>query len=225
VQNQSSAFLLVEKGAPYDRGKTFRLSISKTTIGRVCEDCHPDISFTSPYISRDHLQIKFEKGCYYAVDQVSKHGTKINGSRICQTKPYELKDGDCIRLAENEAVLVFSSVSNPETLNFPEKTAPIEVTLDTERREFHIDGHSVKLTGNLYALFEVLFQHKGCVVSHVKIKQAVWSERERDEKGQPLVEDDEVTTLIRRLREKLGPYEQLICNIRGYGYLLDLKAR
>ena len=45
----------------------------------------------------------------------------------------------------------------------------------------------------------------------------------KDGRGNPLVDDEEITTLVYRLRNQLGECGVMIRTIRGYGYLLDLE--
>ena len=40
--------------------------------------------------------------------------------------------------------------------------------------------------------------------------------------GRPLVTDEELTTLVYRLRKRLDPHGDLIRTVPGYGYMLDL---
>jgi len=55
------------------------------------------------------------------------------------------------------------------------------------------------------------------------IRLEVWPERVKDDRGNPLVDDEEITTLVYRLRNQLGECGAMIRTIRGYGYLLDLE--
>jgi DNA-binding winged helix-turn-helix (wHTH) protein len=59
-------------------------------------------------------------------------------------------------------------------------------------------------------------------VSDREIKRAAWSERGVGVDGAPLVTDEELTTLVYRLRQSLEPHGDLIRTLRGYGYMLDL---
>jgi DNA-binding winged helix-turn-helix (wHTH) protein len=97
------------------------------------------------------------------------------------------------------------------------------VILDQERREVIVDGQPMTLSGKLYELLEMLYENQGQAVSTHDIKKAVWQERGLGVDGMPLVTNDEVTTLIYRLRKRLGPHGDLIRTVPGYGYMLDLE--
>jgi DNA-binding response OmpR family regulator len=51
----------------------------------------------------------------------------------------------------------------------------------------------------------------------------VWPERELGADSMPLVSNEEVTTLVYRLRKRLESHDHLIRTVSGYGYLLDLE--
>ncbi|MDQ0285170.1 hypothetical protein J2Z49_000260 [Desulfofundulus luciae] len=53
-------------------------------------------------IGRVHAKIVFVNGVYYIVDLESKNGTYLNGERLLSNRPYPLKFGDKVRLANVE---------------------------------------------------------------------------------------------------------------------------
>lgn len=55
-----------------------------------------------------------------------------------------------------------------------------------------------------------------------EIRETVWGkERPRDDSGVPDVGDEEIATLMHRLRHELGEHRGLIRTLRGHGYLLQ----
>jgi DNA-binding winged helix-turn-helix (wHTH) protein len=72
-------------------------------------------------------------------------------------------------------------------------------------------------------LLHLLYENQGRAVSTLEIKRAVWQEREPGADGMPLVTNEELATLVYRLRKRLGPYKDLIRTVPGYGYMLDLE--
>lgn len=75
------------------------LSEKETTIGRT--DFLEDISSKElKFISREHLKVVFEDGKYFAVDEKSTNGTKLNGREIKRRGRKELSDNDKIVLAD-----------------------------------------------------------------------------------------------------------------------------
>jgi len=52
------------------------------------------------YISRKHMSVFEEQGKFYARDEGSTNGTKVNGVDIKGKGKYELHDGDVIDVAD-----------------------------------------------------------------------------------------------------------------------------
>lgn len=50
-------------------------------------------------VGRTHCQIVYKNNTYYVIDMKSANGTQINGQRLTTEKPYPLKNGDILRLA------------------------------------------------------------------------------------------------------------------------------
>jgi hypothetical protein len=233
MQQSPHAFLIVEKGEPYGAGDVVPLVGDKTLLGRSSQEYEPDLAFDSPYVSRQHSTIEYSEGAHTLTDLDSRHGTFLNGSRLTPGEAYDLEDRVRIILARDEVVLTFS-VAHPtgsETWDYAEsrsetlstqKPGPV-VVLDRERREVIIDGRMLDLTGKLYDLLCLFYENRGRVVSHVEIKRVVWQERELGADGMPLVTNEEVATLIYRLRRRLGPHAYLVRTVPGYGYMLDIK--
>jgi pSer/pThr/pTyr-binding forkhead associated (FHA) protein len=223
MPRHQNAFIFIEKGEPYSKGTLILLSKKRITIGRHFTDDQPDIALNNPVISRDHLIIEWKNGSYRCIDGNSKNGTKINDKKLEKSTYYEIHNGDRLCLADDAAILLFSYNARPTTLTIPIDTKELNIRFNAERRELFVDDKKIVLSGNLYKLFEVLYNNRGKVVSHSEIKEAVWSDRARDEKGDPLTTEEEINVLMMRLRKKLGTNSKLLNNIRGYGYLLDIK--
>ena len=233
MQQLPHAFLVVDKGEPYGTGDVVPLVGDKTLLGRSSQEYEPDLAFDSPYVSRQHATIEYSDGAHTLTDLDSRHGTFLNGRQLTPGEAYDLEDRVRIILARDEVVLTFS-VAHPtgsETWDYAEsrsetlstqKPGPV-VVLDRERREVIIDGRMLDLTGKLYDLLCLFYENRGRVVSHVEIKRVVWQERELGADGMPLVTNEEVATLIYRLRRRLGPHAYLVRTLPGYGYMLDIK--
>ncbi|MBU1055524.1 MAG: FHA domain-containing protein [Proteobacteria bacterium] len=216
------AYIFIEKGNPYDKGTLIPLSKKSISIGRQFSADEPDIAFSNPVISRNHLLIEWKNGSYQAVDKNSKNGTKINDKKLEKSTFYELGNGDRLRLANDTAILLFSYEVKPTTVTMHEESEELQIRFNADRRELFIESQKIVLRGNLYELFGVLYKNRGKVVSHSEIKEAVWPERARDEKGEPFTSEEEIHVLMMRMRHKLGAYSRFLNNIRGYGYILDL---
>jgi DNA-binding response OmpR family regulator len=148
-------------------------------------------------------------------------------------EPWKLRDRDRISLARDEVVLVFytASPAGGQTWDYPESQPeppmaekPDSVlTLDLERREVILDGKPLTISGKLYELLQLLYQNQGRAVEAGDIKRAVWPERGLGADGMPLVTNEEVTTLVYRLRKRLERYGDLVRSVPGFGYMLDVE--
>lgn len=233
MADQPVAYLLVERGDPYPPGELLPLPAGRAVLGRAWRDQRPDIPFANPYVSRRHARI--DSGSHTLGFQItdlpeSRHGTKVNGETLAKGVPRVLEDGDRIELAKAEVVLVFRLEPAPgETLDYsrsglgvsPGPRASPALDLDEGRREALVDGRAITLTGKIHELFRVLWRNRGRVVDDETIKREVWPERARDARDVPLVDNEEIVTLVHRLRGQLGERGQLVRTVRGYGYLLE----
>lgn len=232
MQQSPDAFLIVEKGEPYHGGEALPLGRGTVWLGRASQEHQPDFSFRCPYVSRRHATIEYKEGAYFLTNLPgSRHGTWLNGEQLAPGVSRELRDRDRIGLARDEVVLTFATAApmGSETWDYPEsqpetpaaqKGSP--VILERERREVILDGLPLALSGKLYDLLCLLYENWGRAVSDHDIKEAVWQERGLGADGMPLVTDEELTTLVYRLRKRLEPHGDMVRTVPGYGYMLDL---
>jgi pSer/pThr/pTyr-binding forkhead associated (FHA) protein len=234
MQQSPDAFLIVEKGEPCSNGDVLPLAKANVTLGRTSPDHQPDFSFLSPYISRRHATIEFREGSHFVTDLPdSRHGTWVNGQRLVPGQPHQIRDRDRISLARDEVVLTFAAAASTgsETWEYPESQPELStaqnrgcpVILDRERREVSLDGQPLRLSGKLYDLCCLLYENQGRAVSVHDIKKGVWPEREFGADGMPLVTNEEVITLVYRLRKRLEPHDHLVRTVSGFGYIFDLE--
>jgi len=59
-----------------------------------------DYVLDSPVISRMHARVDQREDCFYLTDLRSTNGTFLNGSRLAANRPYLLKEGDEVMLAD-----------------------------------------------------------------------------------------------------------------------------
>src|SRR5215510_2620467 len=72
------------------------------TIGR---RTGKDLTLFDPRISRDHARIELEAGDFYLVDEGSKHGTFVNGSKVLR---HRLAPNDRVVLGTDAITLIFN---------------------------------------------------------------------------------------------------------------------
>ena len=85
------------------------------------------------------------------------------------------------------------------------------VVLDETLHELRVDGELVILTATEFRLLKLLMLRKNRVQTRENLLVNVWN-YDTD------IETRTVDTHVRRVREKLGPYANMIETIRGVGY-------
>ncbi|MBT5576093.1 MAG: winged helix-turn-helix transcriptional regulator [Microbacteriaceae bacterium] len=93
------------------------------------------------------------------------------------------------------------------------------VVIDISRRRVVIDDEQAALTYKEFSLLQFLVLREGQTVNRDVIIDAVWSDGDEDV---PVARTIDVH--IRRLRSKLGRYEDIVRTVRGVGYRFDRHA-
>lgn len=88
------------------------------------------------------------------------------------------------------------------------------VVIDLARRKVFIDGVNVGLTEKEFALVDYLVENAGQSITRDELLDALWG-------GDELIAGRTVDVHVRRLRIKLGQYQDIIRTIRGGGYRFD----
>ncbi|ADI02021.1 FHA domain-containing protein [Syntrophothermus lipocalidus] len=227
----SGAVLIVEQGEPHDKRTAIKLAPGEALIGRPWKTHHPDIPFTSLYISKKHAVLSFQDNQATITDLASRHGTQVNGNQLVPYEPYPLKHGDIISLAGGIVLLTFHNMYETEfeqTLDLTQPPAnrsilPQSLVVNGDRREVLLNGKPLRLSGKDAELLIVLYENRGKAISYDEIRRRVWPERPPSpQTNVPDVGNDEITSLVYRLRKRLGQHGNLIVTIPRYGYMLDL---
>ena len=98
-------------------------------------------------------------------------------------------------------------------------TPESEVLIDISRKRVLIDGEQAPLTYKEFALLQFLVLREGQTVNREIIIDALWAEGDED-----APEARTIDVHIRRLRSKLGRYEDIVRTARGVGYRFDRHA-
>jgi DNA-binding response OmpR family regulator len=88
------------------------------------------------------------------------------------------------------------------------------VVIDLARRKVFIDGANAGLTEKEFSLVDFLVENSGDTISREELVDTLWDRTE-------LIGARTVDVHVRRLRAKLGRYEDIIRTIRGDGYRFD----
>jgi DNA-binding response OmpR family regulator len=117
---------------------------------------------------------------------------------------------DITRLALGEPRAVRAAKPEPDELE-----AAKGVVVDLSRKKVFVDGTQAPLTCKEYELLALLIENEGATVSRERI--ASISER----CGEATPNFRTIDVHVRRLRSKLGLYEDIVRTARGQGYRFD----
>jgi DNA-binding response OmpR family regulator len=120
--------------------------------------------------------------------------------------------------------VVRRTVADPAAAEARRLPAPAGVhadglVVDLSRRRVLLDGAPVPLTYVEQCLLAYLVRSEGRTVPRTEIVDALWSERDDSAPNERTVD-----VHVRRLRVKLGRYEDVIRTVRGAGYRFDQHA-
>ncbi|RLK52787.1 winged helix-turn-helix domain-containing protein [Microbacterium telephonicum] len=126
------------------------------------------------------------------------------------------RDVDVVRLALHEpGAVARTKAEQPE-----EDRAPGGVEIDISRRRVHIDGETAALTFKEFELLQYLVLREGRTIERTELVSSLWSHADEDE----VPGERTIDVHVRRLRSKLGRYEDIVRTVRGIGYRFDRHA-
>jgi predicted component of type VI protein secretion system len=138
ASDPGAATLVVEKGP--GEGSAYPLGAAVSVLGKAQS---ADIVLDSPYVSRSHTEILFERGVFRIRDLGSTNGTAVNGTQLAEDG-HALRHGDAIELGK-EVVLRFQESSS--TLVFTPE--PVETKA--------LDGDETTITTSPHGTVTILF--------------------------------------------------------------------
>jgi DNA-binding winged helix-turn-helix (wHTH) protein len=123
---------------------------------------------------------------------------------------------DLVRLALQEPSAV--AKYTPEE-DFEPSDGDGGVVVDISRKRVLIDYTAAPLTFKEFELLQFLVVHKGETISREEIIRALWREDDLD-----IPNERTIDVHVRRLRSKLGRFEDIVRTVRGVGYRYDTHA-
>lgn len=99
------------------------------------------------------------------------------------------------------------------------KVQESRVIIDISRKRVIIDDEQAPLTYKEFSLLQFLVLREGQTVNRELIIEALWAEGDEEA---PVTRTIDVH--VRRLRSKLGRYEDIVRTVRGVGYRFDRHA-
>ncbi len=130
------------------------------------------------------------------------------------------RDVDVVRLALQEPAAV--AAHRPETVS----PADTKLVIDFARKSVALDGTPVTLTYTELELLDYLIRNEGRAVARAELIGGLWETQDRpgrtDQTSSPETPNERTIDVhVRRLRAKLGRYEQIVRTVRGSGYRFD----
>ncbi|WP_298874017.1 winged helix-turn-helix domain-containing protein [uncultured Microbacterium sp.] len=126
------------------------------------------------------------------------------------------RDVDVVRLALHEPSAVARTKDEPAE----EDRAPGGVVVDISRKRVLIDGESAAFTFKEFELLQYLVLREGRTIERTELVASLWEgATDEDAPGERTID-----VHVRRLRAKLGAYEDIVRTVRGVGYRFDRHA-
>jgi DNA-binding response OmpR family regulator len=94
------------------------------------------------------------------------------------------------------------------------------VVIDISRKRVQLDGETAPLTYKEFELLQFLVLREGRTIDRHEIISTLWGDTDDDETPN----ERTIDVHVRRLRSKLGAYEDIVRTVRGAGYRFDRHA-
>ena len=128
------------------------------------------------------------------------------------------RDVDVVRLAlQDPSALARHRHQEPE-VDEPEHR--VGVIIDLTRKQVTLDGHAAGLTYKEFELLQYLVLREGRTIHRSELITGLWDADGVEEAPN----ERTIDVHVRRLRAKLGGYEDIVRTVRGVGYRFDRHA-
>jgi DNA-binding winged helix-turn-helix (wHTH) protein len=127
------------------------------------------------------------------------------------------RDVEVVRLALQDP----SALAKHREVIEEEPTAQAKggVVIDISRKRVQLDGDTAPLTYKEFELLQYLVLREGRTIERVELIGSLWTAGEDE-----IPNERTIDVHVRRLRSKLGAYEDIIRTVRGAGYRFDRHA-
>lgn len=126
------------------------------------------------------------------------------------------RDVDVVRLALQDPSALAKHRDTAEDLD----RAPGGVVVDISRKRVILDNETASLTYKEFELLQYLVLREGRTIERAELISSLWTAA--DEEDAP--NERTIDVHVRRLRAKLGRYEDIVRTVRGAGYRFDRHA-
>ncbi|SMQ57718.1 winged helix-turn-helix domain-containing protein [Agreia sp. VKM Ac-1783] len=125
------------------------------------------------------------------------------------------RDVDVVRLALQDPAALAKHRHTPED----EDRARDGVVIDLSRKRVLLDNNAANLTYKEFELLQYLVLREGKTIDRAELIASLWSADDSD-----IPNERTIDVHVRRLRAKLGDYEDIVRTVRGAGYRFDRHA-
>jgi DNA-binding winged helix-turn-helix (wHTH) protein len=125
------------------------------------------------------------------------------------------RDVDVVRLALQDPAALAKHRNTEET---PQAEKP-GVIVDISRKRVVLDGEAAPLTYKEFELLQYLVLREGRTIDRAELIASLWSAGDDE-----IPNERTIDVHVRRLRSKLGAYEDIVRTVRGVGYRFDRHA-
>ena len=128
------------------------------------------------------------------------------------------RDVDVVRLALQDPSAVAARRQAAEVTEEP--GARGGVVVDISRKRVLLDGEAANLTYKEFELLQYLVLREGRTIERSELIDGLWADGHDDE----VPNERTIDVHVRRLRAKLGAFEDVVRTVRGAGYRFDRHA-
>lgn len=129
------------------------------------------------------------------------------------------RDVDVVRLALQEPSAVARNTNPEPEIDEEQDRAHAGVVIDISRKRVVLDNSVAALTYKEFELLQYLVLREGRTIERIELINALWASHEGE-----IPNERTIDVHVRRLRSKLGHYEDIVRTVRGAGYRFDRHA-
>ncbi len=129
------------------------------------------------------------------------------------------RDVDVVRLALQDPAAL---ARYRRTTEAPPEAPALGVIIDISRKRVLLDGVSAALTYKEFELLQYLVLREGRTIERAELIGSLWADGAEGDEDVP--NERTIDVHVRRLRSKLGGYEDIVRTVRGSGYRFDRHA-
>jgi len=125
------------------------------------------------------------------------------------------RDVDVVRLALQDP----SALAQHRHIAEVEPAARAGIVVDLSRKRVTLDEETAPLTYKEFELLQYLVLREGRTIARTELISSLWTAGDDDAPNERTID-----VHVRRLRSKLGAYEEIVRTVRGVGYRFDRHA-